>query len=95
MGRIHDLRRQLPDERASPQNGREEPWRLKYFGVGNENWGCGGNMRPEFYADTYRRYATYVRNYDSKNNWIYKVACGPNGEDYNWTETMMKNAKTT
>ena len=50
-------------------------------------------MRPEFYADTYRRYATYVRNYDSKNNWIYKVACGPNGEDYNWTETMMKNAK--
>ena len=75
------------------KNGREEPWRLKYFGVGNENWGCGGNMRPEFYADTYRRYATYVRNYDSKNNWIYKVACGPNGEDYNWTETMMKNAK--
>lgn len=74
------------------ENGREEPWRLKYFAVGNENWGCGGNMDPYFYANTYRRYATYVRNYDH-NNWIYKVACGPNAEDYNWTETVMKNAK--
>ncbi len=45
------------------QNGREEPWRLKFFGVGNENWGCGGNMRPEYYADLYRRYQTYVRNF--------------------------------
>lgn len=73
-------------------NGRENPWRLKYFGVGNENWGCGGNMDPAFYANLYKRYATYVRNYDSKNNWIYKVACGPNGEDYNWTEDVMKVA---
>lgn len=73
-------------------NGREEPWRLKYFGVGNENWGCGGNMDPAFYANLYKRYATYVRNYDSKNNWIYKIACGPNGEDYNWTEDVMKTA---
>lgn len=74
-------------------NGREEPWRLKYFGVGNENWGCGGNMSPEFYAETYKRYATYVRNYDPENNRIYKIACGPNGEDYNWTEAVMKHAK--
>src|SRR5690625_2629504 len=40
------------------ENGQEEPWKLKYFGVGNENWGCGGNMRPEYYADLYRRYQT-------------------------------------
>lgn len=72
------------------QNGREEPWHLKYFGIGNESWGCGGNMRPEYYADLYRRYQTYVRNYG--NNKIYKVACGPAGDDYNWTEVLMKLA---
>ncbi|MCU9615117.1 alpha-N-arabinofuranosidase [Caldibacillus lycopersici] len=71
-------------------NGREEPWKLKYFGVGNENWGCGGNMRPEYYADLYRRYQTYVRNYT--DNRIYKIAGGANVDDYNWTEVLMKNA---
>ena len=72
-------------------NGREKPWKIKYFGVGNENWGCGGNMDPYFYANTYKNYATYVRNYDG-NDKIYKVACGPNSEDYKWTEELMKNA---
>ncbi len=69
-------------------NGREAPWSLRFFGVGNENWGCGGNMTPEFYADQYKRYATYVRNYPG--NRLFKVACGPNGGDYHWTETMME-----
>jgi len=73
------------------QNGRDEPWKLTYFGIGNENWGCGGNMRPEYYADEYRRYATYVRNYG--NNRIYKIACGPNVADYRWTEVMMREAR--
>ncbi|WP_374717222.1 alpha-N-arabinofuranosidase [Geobacillus thermodenitrificans] len=72
------------------ENGREKPWKLKYFGVGNENWGCGGNMRPEYYADLYRRYQTYVRNY--RDNRIYKIACGANVDDYDWTEVLMKNA---
>ena len=45
------------------KNGREKPWKIAYFGVGNENWGCGGNMRPEYYADEFRRYATFVTNY--------------------------------
>ncbi|MFS0636249.1 alpha-N-arabinofuranosidase [Mesobacillus foraminis] len=72
------------------ENGRDEPWKLKYFGVGNENWGCGGNMRPEYYADLYRRYQTYVRNYG--DNKIYKIAGGANVDDYNWTEVLMKNA---
>jgi alpha-N-arabinofuranosidase len=44
------------------KNGREEPWKIRYWGVGNENWGCGGNMRPEYYADLYRRYATNIRD---------------------------------
>ncbi|MBZ4646801.1 MAG: alpha-N-arabinofuranosidase [Clostridia bacterium] len=72
------------------QNGRENPWTLKYFGVGNENWGCGGNMRPEYYADVYRRYQTYVRNYGK--NKVYKIACGPNTADYHWTEVLMREA---
>jgi alpha-L-arabinofuranosidase len=71
-------------------NGRKEPWKLTYFGVGNESWGCGGNMRPEYYADLYRRYAAYVRNFG--NNKVYKIACGPAGEDYNWTEVLMREA---
>ena len=69
------------------QNGQEKPWKLKYFAVGNENWGCGGNMRPEFYADQFRRYATYVRNYG--DNKVYKIACGPNVDDYEWTDKVM------
>lgn len=72
------------------ENGRDEPWELKYFGVGNESWGCGGNMRPEYYADLYSRYQTYVRNYGDNN--IYKIACGPNTDDYEWTETLMSRA---
>lgn len=70
------------------KNGHEPPWKLKYFGVGNENWGCGGNMTPEFYADQFRRYATYVRNFG--DNRIFKIACGPNGGDYKWTEVLMR-----
>ena len=72
-------------------NGRDLPWKVKYFGVGNESWGCGGSMTPEFYADNYRRYNTFVKNYD-RSNPIYRIACGANGGDYNWTEVMMKNA---
>ncbi|MGF7045608.1 alpha-N-arabinofuranosidase [Paenibacillus sp. DS2015] len=72
------------------ENGRDKPWKVTYFGVGNESWGCGGNMRPEYYADLYRRYQTYVRNYGE--NQIYKIACGANVSDYHWTETLMKNA---
>lgn len=72
------------------QNGRKEPWKVKFFGVGNESWGCGGNMRPEYYADEYRRYNTYCRNYGE--NRLYRIACGANAADYNWTEQVMKIA---
>jgi len=80
-----------PMSEMRKQNGSEEPWKVKYFGVGNENWGCGGNMTAEFYADQYKRFGTYVRNYDWHNP-ISKIACGPSGGDYHWTEVMMKNA---
>lgn len=71
-------------------NGRAEPWRLPYVGVGNENWGCGGSMRPEYYADLYRRYQTYVRHFGG--NTVFKIACGPNRDDYHWTEVLMREA---
>lgn len=72
------------------KNGRDKPWKLKYFGVGNESWGCGGNMRPEYYADLYRRYNTFAKNY--AGNTLYRVAGGANVNDYNWTEVLMANA---
>ncbi len=71
-------------------NGRDAPWKLKYFGVGNENWGCGGRMRPEYYADEYRRYGLYARNYGG--NKLYRIACGARNDDYHWTEVLMEQA---
>ena len=71
-------------------NGREEPWIIRFWGVGNENWGCGGRMRPEFYADQYRRYSTYCRNFGQST--LYKIACGAPDANYNWTEVLMREA---
>ena len=70
-------------------NGSKDPWKVDFFGVGNENWGCGGNMTPEYYGNLYRRYQTYVRNYKPDAP-IYKIACGPNVDDYNWMEGVLK-----
>ena len=72
-------------------NGRKEPWKLKYLGIGNENWGCGGNMTPEAYANEYRRYQTFAKNYSNPD--MIKIACGPNADDYSWTEGIMQNLK--
>jgi alpha-N-arabinofuranosidase len=71
-------------------NGRKDPWKLKYFGIGNENWGYGGNMRAEYYVDEYRRYQTYVRSFGE--NKVYRIACGPCDERYDWTEVLMREA---
>jgi alpha-N-arabinofuranosidase len=79
-----------PMAQLRSRNGHENPWKVTYFGVGNENWGCGGNMRPEYYADLYRRFQTYVRNYDE--NKIHRIACGPNVDDYHWMEVLMREA---
>ncbi len=70
-------------------NGQDEPWGVKYWGLGNETWGCGGNMTAQFYADVMRRYSTFTKDYGS--NRLFKVAVGPSGDDYEWTETLMKN----
>ncbi|HEX2936204.1 MAG TPA: alpha-N-arabinofuranosidase [Bacteroidales bacterium] len=75
------------------QNGREKPWKVKFFGIGNENWGCGGNMTAQFYADQYKRYASYTKDYGA--NKLVKIAGGPSDQDYNWMETLMKSINST
>lgn len=72
------------------KNGRKEPWKLSYFGIGNENWGCGGHMRAEYYADVYCRYALYARDYG--DNHLIRVAAGPRGANEHWTEVLMRDA---
>jgi len=67
------------------KNGQEKPWNVKFWGVGNEAWGCGGNMTPEYYVGEYRRYATFM---EGRN--LFKIASGANVDDYHWTETLMK-----
>jgi alpha-N-arabinofuranosidase len=72
------------------RNGRDKPWKIPYFAVGNETWGCGGNMRPEYYADVYRHFATFIKNHSG--NRIQKLAVGGYDENYNWTEVLMSQA---
>ncbi|MBR4458024.1 MAG: alpha-N-arabinofuranosidase [Clostridia bacterium] len=71
-------------------NGSREPFHVKFWGVGNESWGCGGNMRPEFYADLYKQYQTFCRTYGRDR--LYRIACGPSGDDTRWTEVLMERA---
>ncbi|MGE5520181.1 MAG: alpha-N-arabinofuranosidase [Candidatus Dadabacteria bacterium] len=70
------------------QNGRVKPWKVSFWGVGNESWGCGGNMTADFYADQYKRYATYARNYPGAP--LKRIGSGANSADYNWTDVMMR-----
>ncbi|MFZ5496957.1 MAG: alpha-N-arabinofuranosidase [Verrucomicrobiota bacterium] len=82
---------QSPMANLRRAHGREQPWRVKYIGIGNETWGCGGNMRPEYYADVYKRYNTFIKNYDRAFR-IQRIAVGPSGDDYAWTEELMASA---
>ncbi len=78
-----------PMARWRKQNGREKPWRIKYWGVGNENGGCGGSMRPEYYKDEFQRYGTFCRNLSG--NTLYRIACGAYNDYVEWTDVLMKN----
>ena len=71
------------------KNGHPQPYNVHFWGIGNEAWGCGGEMTAEYYADVFRRYASYAKNYP--NSRLRKVASGANSSDYHWTETLMKN----
>jgi alpha-L-arabinofuranosidase len=72
------------------ENGRTEPWKVKFWGIGNEAWGCGGNMKPEYYADEYRKYATFIADWENTGG-LLRIASGASDADYHWTETLMKN----
>ncbi|MBL7749661.1 MAG: alpha-N-arabinofuranosidase [Chitinophagaceae bacterium] len=71
------------------QNGRSKPWNVKYWGVGNESWDCGGHMTAGYYVNEYRKYATMMTSY-SNTEGLFRIAVGPGTEDYAWTETVMK-----
>ncbi|MBQ7741241.1 MAG: alpha-N-arabinofuranosidase [Eubacterium sp.] len=75
------------------KNGRKKPWKLDYFGVGNESWGCGGNMAPEHYGNLYKQYNVFVRDYKGQKEHINRIACGPNSDDYHWTKKVLDKVK--
>ena len=79
-----------PMSNLRQQNGRQAPWNVRYWGVGNEAWGCGGNMKPDYYANIYRQYGTFM-NAKVGQEKIFRIASGASDNDYNWTETLMKN----
>ncbi|MBQ0057293.1 MAG: alpha-N-arabinofuranosidase [Bacteroidales bacterium] len=84
-----DTNSTIAEERR--KNGREKPWNVKYFGVGNESWGCGGNMKIEYYTNLYRRYNTYARNYG--DNRLFRIASGANGGDTHWMDVAMRECR--
>lgn len=79
-----------PMSELRKQNGREKPWNVKLWGVGNEAWGCGGNMTAEYYSNVYRQYSTFMTDWDN-NSKLFRIASGASDGDYAWTETLMKN----
>jgi alpha-N-arabinofuranosidase len=77
-----------PMARLREANGKKDPWSVKYWGVGNENWGCGGEMKADYYANQYRQFATFLSNYGK--NRLFKLPSTANGANYAWTETLLK-----
>lgn len=72
------------------KNGREKPWNVKFIGIGNESWGCGGNMTPQYYADLLRQYATFAKEYMKEGT--IRVGCGSYGDYVEWTDVVMEKA---
>jgi alpha-N-arabinofuranosidase len=73
----------LADLRATGEAASREPFGVKYWGVGNESWGCGGDLTPEEYATEFRKFTAWVPTYQTVK---YKyIATGPNGADLGWT----------
>ena len=88
----------LADQRAA--NGDKEPFNVDLWGVGNESWGCGGNLTPEEYGELYRKVTTWYPQYGSeppagaapsRRHNLKLIACGPNGDDVTWTRGIMRS----
>lgn len=71
------------------QNGREEPWKVHFFAIGNESWGCGGTMTPEYYSDLYKRYSTFLKT--PEDNSPVLIASGGYDDKTEWTKGLLKN----
>ncbi len=84
----HDGKSPMADWRK--ENGRDIPWKVKYWGVGNEAWGCGGHMTAEYYANIYRQYATFMADWTNTGG-MYRIASGASSGDYHWTEVLMRD----
>jgi alpha-L-arabinofuranosidase len=82
----------VPMAKLRKENGREKAWKVKYWGIGNESWGCGGEMTSEYYSNLYKQFASFCFNYG--DNKLFRIASGANSFDYEWTETLMKNIST-
>ncbi|MDE3234836.1 MAG: alpha-N-arabinofuranosidase [Bacteroidota bacterium] len=87
---VNGLPNASPMSKWRVQNGRTQPWNVKLWGVGNEVWGCGGNMKPEYYANIYKQYATFMTDWTNSDS-LFRVASGANVDDYHWTEVMMRD----
>jgi alpha-N-arabinofuranosidase len=77
--------------RLRQANGRPQPWKVPFLGIGNENWGCGGRMTPEYYSDLYRRFSVYAR--DWSGNRLERIAAGPGGTDLHWLDVLGERVK--
>jgi alpha-N-arabinofuranosidase len=84
----HEGKSPMADLRKA--NDRLTPWNVKYWGLGNEAWGCGGNMTAEFYANLYRLYATFMTDW-SNSDGLYRIASGASDGNYHWTEVLMRD----
>jgi alpha-N-arabinofuranosidase len=83
----------VPMANLRRKNGREKPWNVKFVGIGNESWGCGGSMTPEFYADLMKQYSNYAAMYGGDK--FERIACGSNSDDYNWTKVLMDKGRNS
>ncbi len=77
-----------PMTKLRGENGHPSPFGVHFWGIGNENWGCGGQMTPEYYSSQYLRYSSFTKSYPNAH--LNAIACGPYGDNYQWTETCMK-----
>jgi len=78
----------VPMANLRRENGRDEPWDVKFIGIGNESWGCGGEMTAEHYSDLMKTYSSYARLYGKRG--MVRVGSGANSGDYNWTRVLME-----
>ncbi|RXZ70271.1 alpha-N-arabinofuranosidase [Agromyces albus] len=70
------------------QNGRDAAWKVPFWGIGNEPWGCGGTMTAHSFTELARQYSTYTRNHGG--NQLYRIAAGASDGDFVWTKTLME-----